>query len=629
MASRLTLEKAYSAFKKQQDNLGAILSCCGIIDTFPMLWDDFHKMDVWIDNLELLLGMTPEKRPPEIEARVTNAMVSGYLYRRTGHRDLQMWVTRSKNILFDTPDPFVRIMLLQNCFFYHVWKGELTNAALLLEQARPALTAKSSSSFSKIWFYTNESCYYWNCAQVDKSVEASEKALQLSSETGIHIMDALAHYHAGIANATNGRLEAARSNLESLRPLIIPGQLMNEVSYYQLIATIAWHEADLSKALEAIKQAVELADQAGLNFAYAVQLVGLSIIQFEQGDAKLATSTLNKAEQIAQSDELTYLLFETQLFKAYFKLQLGQKNAALKALDIALNIGRKTDRVASCWWQPEIMSRLCALALDAGIHTDYVRLIIQKRQLLPDTAGHMLEQWPWPVRIYTLGGLHIEIDGQALAPGKKSPSKPLELLEILIALGANNIKATKLADMLWPEAEGDDALESFKTNLRRLRKLLQRDDALPLKEGRLSLNQAICWTDAQALLELSNTTENSDNIIHLYTGSFLGDQDTPWAMHLREQLRNSFLKAIQSQGKSQQSEGNWQQAIDCYEKGLAVEKFTEVFYQQLMVCYQQNNQPAEALHVFDRCKIILEHEFGISPSRKIQELANTIKAMHK
>ena len=628
MGSRLTLEKAYMLFEKQQETPGAILSCCGAIMTYPMVWDDFHQMDPWLEKLESLLDPSPNNIPPEITAQITNAMVSGYLYRRTGHAQLPLWVERSIAILPKTQDPFIRVMLLQNCFFMHIWQGEFTKASLLLEQFRPILTGKKSGAFSQIWFHAIECCYYWNCAEADLAIAEAEKALQLSSSTGVHVMDVLAHYHLGIANAIHGRLEAARENLKNLRPLIM-GQLMNEAACYQLEANIAWHEGNLNKAREAIELSVRLADQAGLSFPHALQLTGLAIIQFEQGDEKEASNTLAKAEAIAKSNKLNYILFETGLFKAYFKLQQGQYDKAINALEIALNIGRKTDRVATSWWQAKIMSMLCGAALQANIHPDYVRKIIRKRKLLPTTENYTLEQWPWPVRIYTLGGLHIEIDGQALTPGNKSPSKPLELLEILISLGAKNIKTTKLADILWPEAEGDDALESFKTNLRRLRKLLQHDEVLPLKEGRLSLNQDICWTDAQALLELSSTTENPDNIIRLYTGSFLGDQDTPWAMHLREQLRNSFLKAIQSQGKSQQSEGNWQQAIDFYEKGLAVERFTEVFYQQLMICYQQCNQPAEALHVYDRCKTILEQEFGISPSRKIQELANTIKAMHK
>jgi len=625
MKARISLEQAYFLFVKQKNDLGAILSCCGIIVTFPMLWDDFHKMDVWIDNLESFLDQSPTNAPIEIESQIINAMVLGYFYRRIGDPQLQVWAGRSQAMLPDAPDPFIRVMLLQHCLCIHIWKGELGKASLMLEQMRPVLTGKASNPFSAIWFHTNQSCYYWNNAETDKSIKSAETALKISNDSGVHVMDALAHYHAGIANVADGRVDAARRNLKNLQPLILPGQIMNEASCHQLAGTIAWHDGELNKAHEMITQAAELTEKAGLNFAHALQLIGLAIIQFERGGAKQAVNTLKKSEHIAQADKLPYLLFEIELFKTYFYLKQGDKESALKALDNGLKIGTQTSRVASSWWSPHIMNALCAEAIEAGLHVEYVHLIIRKRKLLPNSEGHTLEQWPWPVRIYTLGGLRIEIDNEALEIGNKSPAKPLELLKVLIALGGENIKATRLADILWPDAEGDNAFESFKTTLRRLRKLLQHKNVLPLKEGRLSLNQDICWTDAQALLGLSGTASKPEDIIRLYTGSFLSDEDTPWSMQLREQLRNIFLQSTLKQGQYFQNSDKWQQAINCYEKGLSVEKRAEAFYQQIIICYQKNNLPAEALHAYDRCKATLEQEFGILPSSKTLKLSREIK----
>ncbi|MCK7497369.1 MAG: hypothetical protein MZW92_46165 [Comamonadaceae bacterium] len=59
-----------------------------------------------------------------------------------------------------------------------------------------------------------------------------------------------------------------------------------------------------------------------------------------------------------------------------------------------------------------------------------------------------------------------------------------------------------LAELLWPEADGDAAQRAFDTTLHRLRKLLGHERAVVLSEGRLSLNPTVCWVDAWTLERL-------------------------------------------------------------------------------------------------------------------------------
>lgn len=638
LTARTPLEQSYKLFIAQHDITGATLSCCSIIDTFKVLWDDFHLMDPWIDRLETLLEQLPDKRPPEVDIRVTSAILSAYLFRRTGHPDLQTWQIRAEDLIHNTPDPHLRTMLAESCFLIRLWKDGLTKVSLFLDHVRPCMTGSSSVSICKIWMYVVDSCYYWNCADVDNTIKAANTALRLVDNTGIQSMALHIHFHSCIANVTTNHLEAARENLDNLKALVIPGQLMNEVLYHQAAGVLAWHENDLNKAYEWIKRATELSKHAGINFSYAFHLPGLAIIMFERGNVNEAERAIQQAEKIARSEGLTYCLFDIELFKAYFALQQGHRESVLKSLSNALELGSKDNRIGSVWWRSHIMTRLCMLALEAEIHTDYVHFIITKRKLMPDRGGNALEQWPWPVRIYTLGGLRIEIDGKPLVFSSKPPAKPLELLKTLIAMGGQKVKTSRLADRLWPDAEGDDALESFKITLRRLRKLLRHNDILPLHECSLSLNLDNCWTDVNALSQLSNSSSDLEKehtrvhgfheIIRLYAGSFLEGDDILPAIQLREQLRSTFLQAVSHLGQYYESTLQWQQAIDCYEKGLKAEELTEVFYQQLITCYLRLDLPAEAIQAYNRCQRIFEQELGIQPSAKTQMLLQKYKVMH-
>ena len=86
-----------------------------------------------------------------------------------------------------------------------------------------------------------------------------------------------------------------------------------------------------------------------------------------------------------------------------------------------------------------------------------------------------LENWPWPLKINTLGQFAMERDGEAVRFSGKVQQKPLLLLKALIAFGGREVKEEQLCDALWPDAEGDLAHRSFETTLYRLRLLLGKE----------------------------------------------------------------------------------------------------------------------------------------------------------
>jgi hypothetical protein len=47
-------------------------------------------------------------------------------------------------------------------------------------------------------------------------------------------------------------------------------------------------------------------------------------------------------------------------------------------------------------WLPSVMTELCLKALDSGIEVEYVKNLIRKRGLVPDTPPFECEDWPWP-----------------------------------------------------------------------------------------------------------------------------------------------------------------------------------------------------------------------------------------
>ena len=115
-----------------------------------------------------------------------------------------------------------------------------------------------------------------------------------------------------------------------------------------------------------------------------------------------------------------------------------------------------------------------------------------------------------PIKIYTLGRFEVLINGQPLGKNRKTPHRLMELLIAIMTYGGAPVSAARLMDMLWPEADGDQARENLKKSIARLRQLLAVDDALCWQDGEISLNRTCCWVDAWAFEASLGEGESSE-----------------------------------------------------------------------------------------------------------------------
>ena len=99
--------------------------------------------------------------------------------------------------------------------------------------------------------------------------------------------------------------------------------------------------------------------------------------------------------------------------------------------------------------------------------------------------------------IFALGRFEILLNGMPLHFKGRAP--------VAVARAADctgwprataGVSAGRLADQLWPDADGFDAYRAFTTTLHRLRRLLGAHDAVRLCAGRLTLDSQICTVDA-------------------------------------------------------------------------------------------------------------------------------------
>jgi DNA-binding SARP family transcriptional activator len=454
-----------------------------------------------------------------------------------------------------------------------------------------------------------------------------QEGFQLAAQTGVHVVDhqlCVAGVHGSLFA---GDLAGAGDYLRRFGEGLRPGAFFDVAHYHHVATWLALAKGDFAAARTHCETAVEYATLCGADHAIAVARLTLAHLQAETGDHAAALSNLADVLCWTTKADSKNMRFHSFLSRAHVLLNMKDEAGALAALREGLAVGRAEGYVAHAWWIGfcrDVMARLCAKALEAGIETTYVQTLVRRLRLAPERPPWHVDTWPWPIRVHTLGHFAVLKDGAPLHFAGKAQKKPLELLRALIALDGQGVNTAELAEILWPDADGDMAAHACETTLYRLRKLLGEDGCLTLHDGLLSLNPAYCWLDVWAFEQALERAE-IQRALSLYRGPFLGRDGAPWALPLRDRLRSKFLRAVLQQGKALAESNQWEATIEGYLKGLETDPLAEELYRHLMLAYRKLDRFAEALAVYRRCQTALTSLLGAEPAPQTQALWREIR----
>lgn len=636
-------ESAYRAFIEVGKPAGAFKSWSGAVESILHQWDDFSRLDRWIEGYETLKATFPRYFNPRIRARAHALLFGARLFRTPGDPRLDLLAEQTQTLIRLPFDLNQRLRIGAQLIRYYIWKGHFHKATVVVDRLRPTDKTKNLAPLTLIIWYHVEAFYLWFTQSQAASRAIVGKGLEVASRSGVHMLDLPLHAQGVYAALGMDDLPNARRHLETMKSLLRDNRSLDHSHYHYLAGWEAMLSDNLPLAIEHADSAWTLAMEAGTPFPATMALMERAQVLGELDRIGEAEEALEQALAYARSIDSTIMEYVCLLSVAHFALRRGQTGHGTAALSKALGLGRLHGYENALWWSAKGMADLCVIALRAGIEPDYVQRLVQRRNLLPSRPPLEIKNWPWPIRITALGPLTIYCHGEPLRFSGKSQRKPLELLKALIALGGQGVSREQLADALWPDTEGDAAITSLNTTLHRLRKLLSDDAAITLTGERLSLNPYRCWLDTQAFEQLADrllavleggreaplageVETLTDHALALYTDSLFGGSGVDcWAVALRECLRDKFLRLLTAAGVYWETGRNWRKAEICYRRGLEIDPLAEVFYQQLMQNYLLQGRRAEGLAIYHRCREVLQAELDISPSSRSQELHRTLR----
>jgi ATP/maltotriose-dependent transcriptional regulator MalT/DNA-binding SARP family transcriptional activator len=636
--ARAWLEKAFDRFRTESDEAGLFLSWAGIADTFIYELGDFSAADRWISEMEILLRQYPTFPSFEIESRVAFAVFCLMMFRQPQNPDLPLWEEKVMKVAEDTANMELKTLISAHLLLYHTWwSGEQAKAGLLLDTVGPSVQPGRIAALTLITWRAFEAAHYWMTANSDACLSSVKAGLAAAETSGIHIWDFVLLAQSTWAMTSNTSAEIG-NHLRSMEFVTATNRRVDIFYYHYLLGWEALFLNKLARAEEHMRTALRLVKETGMAapFGVAFTLMGLAEVLIESGEYDEAEEQLDAARDLGQEMKSGTVEYQYSWIHALLCLRRGDHKSALDDMRRHLAVSRGSGILNHPCWRASVMSPLYAKALEAGIETDHLRLLISRHKLSPPTPPET-DDWPYPIKIYMLGSFRLLRDDQPVEFGGKGQYKPLTMLKALIAFGGREVSEERIIDLMWPDAEGDLGHKSFEITLLRLRRLLGKEGAVQLKGGTLSLDPRYCWTDVWAVEEIVGRTRETwadaspetirlwERAIDMYKGHFLGsDSQQPWTSAMRERIRSGVLRIVASLGRRYESEARWEKAVECYQKGIETDDLAEEFYRGLMGCLVRLDREAEAVRVYHTCATALSSILGIAPSEKTTAMYTTI-----
>jgi LuxR family maltose regulon positive regulatory protein len=635
--SRSCFEEALRKFDACQNTPGVFLSWAGVVESIITSTENFTPLDDCISLLPRLLEKYGGLPSGEVGDEVTCWMFRALAHWRHPMDAVESWTARALALVRTTRDQRLKFMLTLGILTSFQITNDAREAERVILTLRAALKQPETIPLMRLWLDILEAVLLNLGARHERCLQVSNDALAFAENTGVHVADAFFQAHAAASahnlldfETANRFLHMMASTLDTMKPL--PFGL-----YHLISAPEAMHRGELARAASHAKECLALWEESGFITHLPGAHITLAHVLFALHEDEEAARHVAEARRIGSEIEQSFGVWISYLTEAYFLLERNEDAAAIAPLRKGLEMGREAGLFGILQRLTGMFEMISVKALLEGIEVEYVRELIRRHRLAPNPANPDLEKWPWAVKIHTLGRFGLLVDDRPVEFGRKVQQRPLALLKALIALGGRDVPEAQLAELLWPEADGDLAHKSFEVALSRLRKLLGKDDALVLKEGRLSLSNRNCWVDVWAFERSLGQAEKArkegkqaeairrfEKALSLYRGPFLQAEEMTCFESPREKMRSIFLRAVAHLGRCYEEGEQWDEAVSCYRKGLETDELAEELYRRLMVCHIRRGQEVEAISVYRRCSKMLSSVLGVDPSAETRAIAESL-----
>ncbi len=230
------------------------------------------------------------------------------------------------------------------------------------------------------------------------------------------------------------------------------------------------------------------------------------------------------------------------------------------------------------------------------------------------------------------GGIEADVDGRPVPEALLGGRQGRLVLAYLTCARDRAVRRDELADLLWPGEVPESWTASLSAVVSRLRRLFTEAGfdgpaviastpggyQLVLPEGtRVDLDELVdAVEEAEAAAgagDAARALAAAARAEAIASRGFLAD-DCEWVDARRLALRELHVRAVVARSVAHRGAGSAARAIEAARRALELDDTREAAYRELMAALALAGERAEALRVWERCRIALVEEFGVDPS---------------
>lgn len=199
------------------------------------------------------------------------------------------------------------------------------------------------------------------------------------------------------------------------------------------------------------------------------------------------------------------------------------------------------------------------------------------------------------------------------------------LSRLALRLG-RKVSKTELADLLWPDSDGDRQAQNLRRAISDLRQALEpslHGDWLQSDSGHLWLLEEGVDLDVASFRHLvtsslddPNADDALERAIRLYVGPLLADDDDPSLGVHRLELEELFAQAVDRAISHLLCSERNEEALRLGRHAVTVAPLREDVHVALIRAYASAGLHAEAIRQFEELETLLDEHFGETPSQR-------------
>ena len=260
------------------------------------------------------------------------------------------------------------------------------------------------------------------------------------------------------------------------------------------------------------------------------------------------------------------------------------------------------------------------------------------------------------VKVLTLGDFDIVESGKSLMKSSSRANKRLELLKYFITYRDKKLTPQYIAENLWNDSASDDPKNALRTQVFRLRKML---DVMGLNSNGTDNNKNCleitfqngfyilnigenCLVDAtlfEGNIEAAERARSEDpnqainkykEAIQLYRGQYLADiSDKEWVFTIRNRYHRLYVHLLIMLFELLKASGRNREIIEHFEQAVSYEPFEEALHIFLLEALLELKEYKHALSHYNYITGRMYRELSVKPSPALKGVYSRIVAGDK